>query len=43
MFVQELKSRMPFGALVGNSSCGIQTYYFGHFSNEQVYAKKSEY
>lgn len=40
--VQELKRPMPFGALVGNSTSGRQTDYFGGFSNEQVHAQKSE-
>ena len=39
----QLESQMPFGALVGNSTSGIQTGYFGGFSDEQVYALKSEY
>uniref|UniRef100_N1QVF2 Phosphoserine aminotransferase n=1 Tax=Aegilops tauschii TaxID=37682 RepID=N1QVF2_AEGTA len=34
--VQELKRPTPFGALVGNSTSGRQTDYFGGFSNEQA-------
>ncbi|VAH87547.1 unnamed protein product [Triticum turgidum subsp. durum] len=34
--VQELKRPSPFGALVGNSTSGRQTDYFGGFSNEQA-------
>jgi hypothetical protein len=40
--VQELKRPTTFGAPVGNSISGIQTGYFGGYSNEQVYAWKSE-
>ncbi|XP_044982661.1 protein RRP6-like 1 [Hordeum vulgare subsp. vulgare] len=34
--VEELKRPMPFGALVGNSTYGRQTDYFGGFPNEQA-------
>ncbi|CAM0871338.1 unnamed protein product [Alopecurus aequalis] len=41
--VQEVKSPMPFGAPEGNTTSGMQTNYYGRYSNEQAQGNAYNY